>query len=63
MTKSLKHVKHGQEGTGDASGRQRWATTVGDKGGRQRWATKSLERVKHERGTGDQEDDEEPRTH
>ena len=46
---------------GDDGGRQRWAMKVGDDGGRQRWAMKSLERVKHERGTGDQEDDEEPR--
>ena len=30
------------------------ATMVGDDGGRRRWVTKSLECVKHERGTGDQ---------
>ena len=40
---------------------QGWAK-VGNDGGQQRWATKSLERVRHKRGTGDQEDDEEPRT-
>ena len=61
-TKSLERVKHEREGTGDDGGQRRWATTVGDEGGRRQWVTKSLERIKHERGTGDQEDDEEPRT-
>ena len=48
---------------GNEGGQRQWETTVGNHGGQPWWATKSLERVKHERGTGDQEDDEEPRTH
>ena len=46
---------------GNDSGQQWWAMKVGNNGGQQQWAMKSLKRVKHEQGTGDQEDDKEPR--
>ena len=48
---------------GDNGGQQWRATTEGNEGGQRCWVTKSLECVNHERGTGNQEDDEEPRTH
>ena len=48
---------------GNEGGQRQWATMVGNDGGQRRWAMKSLKRVKHERATGNQEDDEEPRTH